>query len=71
MKAHLVLGNLSGILLKIRRVKRADHGELEFVKAALVEKVIMHREAAGGGVHADRQIQSAGFLIDRKKMWSR
>ena len=71
MKAHLVLRKFVRDLVEDQRVKRADHGELEFVKAALVEKIIMHREAAGGGVHADRQIQPAGFLIERKKMWSR
>ena len=46
-----------------QRMERADHGELEFAEARFVEKKIVRRNAAVGGVHAYGQIELTRFSI--------
>src|SRR6266849_9050707 len=55
-------------LVKDQRMKRPDDGEFEFGKTALVQEKVVHREASRGRVHADRQIETPGFFVKRKKM---
>src|SRR5262245_25059572 len=68
VESKLGLRKLVGDLVEDQSMERAHHRELKFGEPAFVEEKIMHREATRRRVHADRQIQPSGFLVERKKM---
>src|SRR5687768_8601499 len=62
------IGKLLRDAIDQKRMKCADHRQLEFAEARFIEEKVVRLDTAVGRMNANRQIEFAGHVIQRKKI---